>query len=99
MSGSRGFSYLFGNFKTVGGFGRGLFFLVFLCIFFPLQMLVYSLARGIEARNTVLIFFSLVFYAWGEPFFIVLLVFMCFVDWALSQGIYKYRGTGKSKAS
>ena len=72
--------------------------LVFLCIFFPLQMLVYSLARGIEARNTVLIFFSLVFYAWGEPFFIVLLVFMCFVDWALSQGIYKYRGTGKSKA-
>ena len=72
--------------------------LVFLCIFFPLQMLVYSLARGIEARNTVLIFFSLVFYAWGEPFFIVLLVFMCFADWALSQGIYKYRGTGKSKA-
>ncbi len=72
--------------------------LVFLCIFFPLQMLVYSLARGIEARNTVLILFSLVFYAWGEPFFIVLLVFMCFVDWALSQGIYKYRGTGKSKA-
>ena len=72
--------------------------LVFLCVFFPLQMLVYYLAKGIEARNTVLILFSLVFYAWGEPFFIVLLLFMCFVDWAVSQGIYKYRGTGKSKA-
>ena len=72
--------------------------LVFLCVFFPLQMLIYYAARGIEARNTVLILFSLVFYAWGEPFFIVMLLFMCFADWAVSQGIYKYRGTGKSKA-
>jgi alginate O-acetyltransferase complex protein AlgI len=72
--------------------------LVFLCLFFPLQMLFYYLAKSIEARNTVLILFSLVFYAWGEPFFIVLLVFMCFADWVISQFIYKYRGTGKSKA-
>ena len=55
--------------------------LVFLCVFFPLQMLIYYAARGIEARNTVLILFSLVFYAWGEPFFIVMLLFMCFADW------------------
>ena len=61
-------------------------------------MLFYYLAKSIEARNTVLILFSLVFYAWGEPFFIVLLVFMCFADWGISQFIYKYRGTGKSKA-
>ncbi len=60
-------------------------------------MLIYTAARSMEAKNTVLILFSLVFYAWGEPFFIVLLVFMCFVDWVLSQGIYRYRGTGKSK--
>ena len=72
--------------------------LVFLCVFFPLQMLVYYLAKGIEARNTVLILFSLVFYAWGEPFYIVLLLFMAFADWAISQLIYRYRGTGKSKA-
>ena len=54
--------------------------LVFLCVFFPLQMLVYYLAKGIEARNTVLILFSLVFYAWGEPFFIVLLLVVSIVD-------------------
>ena len=71
--------------------------LVFLCLFFPLQMLLYYLVKSIEARNTVLILFSLVFYAWGEPFLIVLLLFMCFADWVLSQFIYKYRGTGKSK--
>ena len=72
--------------------------LVFLCLFFPLQMLLYTLVRSIEAKNTVLILFSLVFYAWGEPFFIILLLFMAFADWAVSQFIYKYRGTGKSKA-
>ena len=59
---------------------------------------LYTFARGIEAKNTVLILFSLVFYAWGEPFYIVLLLFMAFADWAISQLIYRYRGTGKSKA-
>ena len=61
-------------------------------------MLLYTFARGIEAKNTVLILFSLVFYAWGEPFYIVLLLFMAFADWAISQLIYRYRGTRKSKA-
>ncbi len=72
--------------------------LVFLCVFFPLQMLLYSLVRSIEAKNTVLILFSLVFYAWGEPFYVLLLLGMTFADWLISQGIYRYRGTGKSKA-
>lgn len=71
--------------------------LVFLCVFFPLQMLLYSLARSIEAKNTVLILFSLVFYAWGEPFYVLLLLGMTFADWLISQLIYRYRGTKKSK--
>ena len=71
--------------------------LVFLCVFFPLQMLVYTLARSIETKNTVLILFSLVFYAWGEAFYIVILLFMAFADWLLSQLIGKYRGAWKSK--
>lgn len=61
-------------------------------------MIVYTVARSIEAKNTVLILFSLVFYAWGEPFYIVILLFMAFMDWLVSQFIGKYRGTGKSKA-
>lgn len=72
--------------------------LVFLCVFFPLQMIVYTLARNIEAKNTVLILFSLVFYAWGEPFYIVILLFMALADWLVSQLIEKHRGTGKGKA-
>lgn len=72
--------------------------LVFLCIFFPLQMLIYTLARTIETKNTVLILFSLVFYAWGEPFYILVLLFMAFADWLISRLIGKYPGTGKGRA-
>lgn len=61
--------------------------LVFLCVFFPLQMLVYTFAKTIETRNTVLIIFSLIFYAWGEPFYIVILLFMAFADWIISRWI------------
>ena len=72
--------------------------LTFLCVFFPLQMLIYFLCRSIEAKNTVLILFSLAFYAWGEPFYIVLLLFMAFADWFLSQFIGKHRENRKGKA-
>lgn len=72
--------------------------LVFLCVFFPLQMLVYALVRSIEAKNTVLILFSLVFYAWGEPFYIVLLLFMAFFDWLISLWLNRHPKSDKGKA-
>lgn len=72
--------------------------LVFLCVFFPLQMLVYAMARSIEEKNTVLILFSLAFYAWGEPFYIVILLFMALADWIISRLIGKCPRTGRGKA-
>ena len=48
--------------------------LVFLCVFFPLQMIVYYFSKNIETKNSVLIIFSLAFYAWGEPSFIIILI-------------------------
>lgn len=71
--------------------------LIFLCLFFPLQMIVYYFCKSTEAKNTVLVLFSLVFYAWGEPSYILILLLMAFADWLISQFIYKYRGTSKSK--
>ncbi|MCH5190193.1 MAG: MBOAT family protein [Oscillospiraceae bacterium] len=53
----------------------------FLCVFFPLCMLAYFFAKDIKQKNTVLLVFSLVFYAWGEPVYILLLLFMSFCDW------------------
>ena len=61
-------------------------------------MLIYFLCKSVETKNTVLILFSLAFYAWGEPFYIVLLLFMAFADWLISQFIGKYRGMRKGKA-
>ena len=45
---------------------------VFLFLFLPLALILYYLpfARSREYRNTVLLAVSLVFYAWGEPTFI-----------------------------
>lgn len=54
-------------------------------------MLIYSAAKNIETKNTVLIIFSLIFYGWGEPSFIVILLFMSYFDWYISSFIEKYR--------
>src|ERR1041384_4083006 len=45
----------------------------FLFYFLPLFLLLYCLAPGITAKNTVLVAASLLFYAWGEPVFVLLL--------------------------
>ena len=41
--------------------------LIFLYLFLPLCLAAYFLCRSVPAKNAVLIVFSLIFYAWGEP--------------------------------
>ncbi len=55
--------------------------LFFLYAFFPLCMALYALARTVPARNIILLVFSLIFYAWGEPVYMLLLIGMAFFDW------------------
>jgi alginate O-acetyltransferase complex protein AlgI len=47
--------------------------ITFLFYFLPLFALLYCAAPGITAKNIVLLAASLLFYAWGEPRFVVLL--------------------------
>ena len=47
---------------------------VFLCAFLPLVTLFYYIIPGKWPKNIILLLFSLVFYAWGEPSFIILMV-------------------------
>ena len=47
---------------------------VFVFFFLPVCLLLYYLIPGLRAKNTVLLLFTLVFYAWGEPVYIVLMV-------------------------
>ena len=62
--------------------------MVFSSLFFVFAFLVicyalYAAARGIRARNIILLVSSLVFYAWGGPAFVLLLcleTFVCYVS-------------------
>ena len=55
--------------------------LLFLYAFLPLSLLAYVAVSGKQAKNVVLLVSSLIFYAWGEPVYVLLLMFMALVSW------------------
>ena len=55
--------------------------LFFLYAFLPASLLVYSLCKSLKAKNASLLVFSLIFYAWGEPKYVLLLAAMALFDW------------------
>lgn len=63
--------------------------LIFLYAFFPLSLLVYGLCKSRKAKNTSLLVFSLIFYAWGEPKYVLLLLFMALTSWICALGVEK----------
>jgi len=48
--------------------------LIFLFMFLPLFFICYFIAGKRKNRNIILLLFSLAFYAWGEPIYIVLMI-------------------------
>ena len=48
--------------------------LTFLLLFLPTLLILFFLSRDLRWRNGVLVVFSLVFYAWGEPVMVLLLL-------------------------
>jgi D-alanyl-lipoteichoic acid acyltransferase DltB (MBOAT superfamily) len=48
--------------------------ITFLFYFLPLFFLGYCFAPGIAAKNVFLLLASLLFYAWGEPRFVIVLI-------------------------
>lgn len=71
--------------------------LLFIYAFLPLCLIFYSAARNIKAKNIILLIFSLIFYAWGEPVYIALLIFMTFCDWVAALLIEKAEASPKKK--
>lgn len=55
--------------------------LLFLYAFLPLSLISYALCRSLRAKNISLLVFSLIFYAWGEPKYVLLLMLMAAADW------------------
>ena len=73
--------------------------LFFIYFFLPLCLIFYFRAKTIEKKNLVLIIFSLIFYAWGEPVFVLLLLFSAAFNWFVGLLIGKYRDTPGAKLS
>lgn len=65
--------------------------LLFLFLFLPINIIFYYLSSGLKYRNIVLVIFSLFFYAWGEPIWVLLLIFSAFIDYINGLFIEYYR--------
>ena len=67
----------------------------FLYYFLPITLIVYFLTPMLKGsprlRNLTLLVASLVFYAWGEPRYVFLMVAQCVIAWGFSLLINKYR--------
>ncbi|MFD3272333.1 MBOAT family protein [Paenibacillus dendritiformis] len=65
--------------------------IVFLFTFLPAALLLYH-ASPRRGKNAALLLISLLFYAWGEPVYIVLLLFSAVTDYANGLLIERFRG-------
>lgn len=66
--------------------------LIFLFVFLPINLLIYYSVPGLKAKNFVLVVCSLLFYAWGEPIWVSLLIFSALIDYLNGLFIERYRG-------
>ena len=64
--------------------------LTFLFIFLPITLLIYYISKD-KYKNYVLLFFSLVFYSWGEPRYIILMILSIVLNYYFAILIDKYK--------
>ena len=61
---------------------------VFLFFFLPVVLLLYYLAcRSRQTKNILLTLASLLFYAWGEPWFVLVMLASIFLNWRFGLAI------------
>lgn len=71
--------------------------LFFIYIFLPVCLGAYFLARGTKMKNNVLLLFSLAFYAWGEPVYVLLMLLSAVINYAAGRLIGRYGDSRKSR--
>lgn len=64
--------------------------LIFICVFLPAVLLLYNLSRNMTYKNIVLVIFSVIFYAWGEPVWVLALIFSALVDYCNGLAIGRF---------
>ena len=68
----------------------------FLFVFLPVTLILYFLVPW-KLKNTVLLIVSLIFYAWGEPVYVFLMLFSIVFNYISGIEIHKYREEGNQK--
>ena len=68
--------------------------LTFLFAYLPLTLLVYFVSP-LRWRNLVLLVVSLIFYGWGEPVYITIMVLSILIDYTHGLLVEKYRNNDK----
>ncbi len=71
--------------------------LLFLFMYLPVVLLIYY-AVPFKFRNLFLFFANLVFYGWGEPIYVTLMLFSTVLDYTCGHFIDKYRTKNKKIA-
>jgi len=73
--------------------------LTFIFYFLPLCLILYYIIpkKFINVRNALLLVFSLVFYAWGEPKYIFLMLVTVFISWVFGLLMEKYKKKKKQR--
>ena len=71
--------------------------LIFLGIFLPAVLIAYNISKNITYKNIVLVVFSLFFYAWGEPVWVLLLIASTLVDYVNGRIIDRYYARAGAK--
>lgn len=71
--------------------------LEFLFLFLPITLLIYFTVPT-KWRNIVLLIVSLIFYGWGEPLYVFLMIFTIAVDYVCGLFVGKYVDTDKKKS-
>ena len=67
---------------------------IFMFMFLPLFLLCYFIAKKVKTRNIILLLFSLLFYAWGEPYYIFLMIISIIINYYLTILMDKKKSKG-----
>ena len=68
----------------------------FMFVFLPIVFGIYFISPR-KIRNFILFIASLVFYAWGEPFYVVLMLFSTILNFVYGALVQKYKGKTSAK--
>ena len=72
--------------------------ITFLFYFLPIFLVLYFITPTIQGKNVITLVFSLIFYAWGEPQFIVVLLFSIAFNFLAARAIDDREGPARKAA-